>query len=52
MKPREVLLEGLAPPTLPSQMIAVILRDDLVEDAKIPAFNGGEESPYESFVLF
>jgi hypothetical protein len=51
VKPHEVLLEGLAPPTLPSQMIVVILRDDLVEETKIPAFNGGEESPYESLVL-
>src|SRR5260370_32761409 len=51
-KPSKVLLEGFPPGTLPSQMIVVILRDDLVEHSEVPAFDGREKTPYKRFVLF
>src|SRR6266852_6801987 len=51
-KPSKVLLEGFPPGTLPSQMIVVILRDDLVEHSEVAAFDGGEKTPYERFVRF
>jgi len=42
-KRSEVLLEDFPPGTLPSQMIVVILRDDLVEHSEVVTFNGGEK---------
>ena len=46
-KSGEVLLDGLSSWSLPSQMIVVVFRDDLVQDLEVATLNGVEKAAYE-----
>ena len=52
MKPAEILLGGFTSPALSSQMVVVILRDDLVEDPEIATLDGGEQPLHECLVHY
>src|SRR6266478_3766518 len=50
--PAKYFLRVSRPGLCPAQMIVVTLRDDLVQDLEVAAFDGVEETTDECFVLF